>query len=265
MALTNLSDDDLVRLCNNPNSQVIGGFIGGRRFIQLSSGIVVKCGWSVTPEEAANQEYAYSCHSDLKIPEVYRYFRASGVGYLVMEFIEGISLENIPLHQYPDLIPRLATAIHTLAGRILPGPPGPRNGGIPRGYLFSEDGAGKSFSSITCLNSWFNERFRLRKDEPGFDFKLSDCVFCHLDLARRNIIMLPDESFALLDWESAGFYPRVFETYCLRFVGQSDYDFTQALLSALDNISPGPGDQEEKERYIRMLDRVFRNNLKFSL
>ena len=51
-------------------------------------------GWmSVTLDEAANHEYAhaYSCNSGLKVLKVYRYFQLSGVGYLVMEFIDGIS------------------------------------------------------------------------------------------------------------------------------------------------------------------------------
>jgi Phosphotransferase enzyme family len=263
--LTTLSNTDLVRLCERPDCQLVGGSIGGRRFVKLSPGVIVKYGWSVTPEEAANQEFAHSCRSDLRIPEVYRYFRVSDVGYLVMEFMDGISLEKIPLHHHPPSIQRLARAIHSLASKMASGPPGPRNGGIPRGYLFSEDGAGERFHSISGLNSWLNRRARLGKNELGFHFKMSDFSYCHLDLARRNMVLLPDQSFCLLDWEFAGFYPRVFEIYCLRFVGQGDYAFTQALLAAFDDIHGEAEDQTEKECQVTMLNRVYRNNLKYSL
>lgn len=276
--LDNLSNEDIARLCDSPEAQVISGKKGGRWVVRLSESIAVKAGWSITPEEAANQDYAHACswNSGLKVPKVYRYFQLSSVdrysqlssvGYLVMEFIDGTSLEKISLQDRPHLIRRLAMSIRALATKELPEVIGPRNGGIPRGYLFSEEGAGTSFSSINSLNSWFNERSRLREGEDGFDFRLSDCAFCHLDLARRNLIMLPDETFCLLDWEYAGFYPRVFETYCLRFVGhigtaQWDYEFSQTLESALD---PEIGNQTEKERQIRMLDHVYRNNLRYCL
>jgi len=74
-------------------------------------------------------------------------------------------------------------------------------------------------------------------DELGFNFNLLDCRFCHLDLAHRNIIICPDGSFYLLDWEHAGFYPKNFETYYLLFVHQHDYEFSQKLLEALENQS----------------------------
>lgn len=47
--------------------------------------------------------------------------------------------------------------------------PEPRNRGIPRGYLFSEDGAGKALDTIKSLNSWLDERARLSASEAGFN------------------------------------------------------------------------------------------------
>lgn len=133
-----------------------------------------------------------------------------------MEFVEGISFEKILLQDHLGLVQRLATAIYTLLQRIPADSPGPINGGIPRGYLFSEDGAATSLNTMTKLNQWLNERALLdNNDKNGFAFNLSDCIFCHLDLTRRNIILCPDGSFCLLDCEHAGFYPAIFETYCL--------------------------------------------------
>jgi hypothetical protein len=72
-------------------------------------------------------------------------------------------------------------------------------------------------------------------------------------------------SFCLLDWEHAGFYPKVFETYCLLFIRKSDYDFSQELLEALENLSQKVENQDELERHVKMLDRVYRKNLRYSL
>ncbi|EQL35907.1 hypothetical protein BDFG_02509 [Blastomyces dermatitidis ATCC 26199] len=44
-------------------------------------------------------------------PEVYRYFTRSNIGYLVMEFIDGISFENIMPQENPEVIQNLAEAI----------------------------------------------------------------------------------------------------------------------------------------------------------
>lgn len=152
---------------------------------------------NVTPREAANKEFASYCAIDFKVPKVYRYFKMSGVGYLVMEFINGVPLDTVALHQRPDLVQRLAAAIHSLNTVVLSDSLGPRNRGIFQGYLFPEDGAGQEILSSNDLNTWLNERARLDKDEVGFDFRQSDCILWHLDLARRNIVLLPDESFGL--------------------------------------------------------------------
>ncbi|KFY17159.1 hypothetical protein V492_00837 [Pseudogymnoascus sp. VKM F-4246] len=141
------------------------------------------------------------------------------------------------------------------------GPPGPVNGGIPRGYLFSEDGALTTFNTIPKLNQWINKRLRAKDGEPGFNFTASECVFYHQDLARRNIIMRPDGSFALLDWEHAGFYSRICAAYCLQFVRISDWEFANDLLKTLETLWPKT---ENRDELLKMLNRVYQNNLRYS-
>lgn len=48
-------------------------------------------------------------------------------------------------------------AIYSLFQRILVDVLGPTNGGILRGYLFLEDGAGTPLNIMTKLNQWVNE------------------------------------------------------------------------------------------------------------
>lgn len=40
---------------------------------------------------------------------------------------------------------------------------------------------------------------------------------CHLDIAPRNLLYLADGSVCLLDWATAGFYPRFFEVCVLTY------------------------------------------------
>jgi len=113
--LNSLSDSDIVLLCRNPNV-IISGDPNVRCLAKLSDDVIVKCGWSVTPEEAANQDfvYKYSCVCDLKVPKIYQYFRMHNIGYIVMEFIHGTSLEKVPFHKHAGLVQYLAMAIYNL-------------------------------------------------------------------------------------------------------------------------------------------------------
>ena len=263
--IADISDEEIARLCHeNQNLDVIQH---GRCFKRISGDVIVKFGWSVTPDEAANQKFAYELSRDtkIKIPKVYRFFSRSSVGYVVMEFIHGDLLEELPVQDRPNIVHNLAKAICTLSTAQSPDFPGPRARGIPRGYLFSEDGAGKPLDTIGKINSWFNERARLEPLERKFNFELSDFVFCHMDLNQRNIIVR-DTFFYVLDWEFAGFYPREFEKYSILFNGQrEDSQFAQDLSAALENAYKMTGTKANEAFIIDLLDRVYRNNLRYSL
>jgi hypothetical protein len=257
-----LSDSEIVTLCENPAVRINSTKVA-RGLAKLSDEIAVKFGWEITDEEVANQKFAYeySLKSNIKVPKIYRFFRVGDKAYIVMDFIEGVTLDGINCREHPGLIDRLALDMESLFSQIPCGPPGPINGGIPRGYLFSEDGAFTTFNSIPKLNKWMNTRLRAKDGETKFDFTASECIFYHQDLARRNIIMRPDGSFCLVDWEHAGFYPRMCAAYCLRFVGIFDYEFANDLLGALEKLWPKT---ENRDELLKMLNRVYQNNLRYS-
>ncbi|OBT73298.1 hypothetical protein VF21_08419 [Pseudogymnoascus sp. 05NY08] len=257
-----LSDSEIAALSENPHVRINSTKVA-RGLAKLSDEIAVKFGWGITDEEVANQKFAYeySLKSDIKVPKIYRFFRIGDKAYIVMDFIEGVTLDEMNCREHPELIDRLALAMESLFSQIPCGPPGPTNGGIPRGYLFSEDGALTTFNTIPKLNQWMNKRLRAKDGEPGFDFMASECVFYHQDLARRNIILRPDGSFCLIDWEHAGFYPRICAAYCLRFVRIFDWEFASDLLEALEKLWPKT---ENRDDLLKMLNRVYQNNLRYS-
>ena len=59
-------------------------------------------------------------------------------------------------------------------------------------------------------------------------------VLCHLDIASRNIIVLENDSICLLDWESAGFFPRFFEICTQHIVFWREERFSGQILKRME-------------------------------
>ena len=100
-----LSDDEIVQLYQSheiQQSQILSVELSGRKVVRLTEGIVVEFGLGVTPQEATAQQLAFQkVNRDvLRIPQVYRFFSRPDagfwpIGYLVMESINGTSLEDV--------------------------------------------------------------------------------------------------------------------------------------------------------------------------
>jgi serine/threonine protein kinase len=204
---------EIVQHCSrrNPDRIVISELEGGHSIIRISKDVIIKCGFSVTQQEADNQDKAYYLVDQkiIRVPRVLRYVRSPDTGYLIMEFIDGE-----PLHTFddPDIC---ATMIQVLAhfAQIRRDRPGPLSRGAAQGILWSAGGS-ISPSSITEIETYFNTT-QLRKHAKiqldGLPFSL-----CHLDLAPRNVLKLNDGSLCLIDWATAGFYPKLFEVCTLQ-------------------------------------------------
>ncbi|KAJ5429298.1 hypothetical protein N7491_006314 [Penicillium cf. griseofulvum] len=108
---------------------------------------------------------------------------------------------------------------------------------VPRVYNFFIDDE---------VEEWFNSRLFPGDGKVRFDH--TPLVLYHLDIAPRNIIWLDDGRVCLLDWASAGFYPRLLEFASLFF---QEYHFSEMLLKA---VGFGSGcDKEEQQRICQAL------------
>jgi serine/threonine protein kinase len=96
-------------------------------------------------------------HIDRKIfyvPKVLRFITNNKRGYIVMEFIKGKTLDeyladtNSPETAEIEVVQRIARAIAYLSQIPLPElwVPGPLDSGIPQGYIFADEGAGRRSS-----------------------------------------------------------------------------------------------------------------------
>ncbi|KAF2241896.1 hypothetical protein BU26DRAFT_385176, partial [Trematosphaeria pertusa] len=186
--------------------------------VRLADGLVAKYGTGVRREEANNQTFAYYNvdESILRVPRVFRFFedtsQGSRVGYLIMEYIAGRRLDSIDLDCNPQVMLDVAKAVLHLTTLPVPRnqPPGPVGGGVAYGYLWSDEGAQAPFDSVEDMQEWMNKRLAVVSRER-LNIKPYKLVMCHMDLVRRNTVLLADTSICFLDWAYAGFFPQVFE------------------------------------------------------
>ncbi|KAH7305400.1 hypothetical protein BKA65DRAFT_202184 [Rhexocercosporidium sp. MPI-PUGE-AT-0058] len=104
------------------------------------------------------------------------------------------------------------------------------------------------------MESWFNRR--LRKQDPKLRFNESVLILYHLDIAPRNFLLLEDDSICLLDWASAGFYPRVFEEYVIRITRRLRDSFNEDALKLRDLT-------EKEEVQINSMMQAYYNSMRF--
>lgn len=215
--------------------------------------MVVKFGSWVSIHEAENQQRAYELiDADIVVvPQVHQFFTDNdGWGYLVMDsFLQGKTID--PLSE--SHVQRLASILEYFSS-ITARTPGSL-GGDPSVGLFWPETDYLTVNCIQQVEGWFNSRLFPEQGQGQVQFEPGPFRLCHLDIASRNVIWLDDGRICLLDWASAGFYPRVLELTSLYFQG---YQFCEMLQNAL-----GMTECEKEEQ--KKIQRALFNNEKYSL
>lgn len=244
----------VIASCNNPLPiNIISQH--GNRIIRISDDKVVKWGPDVTKEEAENQRIALELVDPriVRIPRVYAFFTDErGRGYIVMEFIRGKIIEPLEdrsaITKVAQVFDYFASLRHTS--------PGPLCGGICRGLLFP-DTEDLQFDTLDEMEKWFNSR--LFPHDPKLTIRGFELVLCHLDIAPRNILWQDDGSFYLIDWASAGYYPRLFQ-FCAQWVIEGkDGKFNSLLLNSMEPLSQE--EVEQKEAILRAWSNIQKSPL----
>lgn len=241
---------DYCRSC--PDDQFIGDLRSGNRVVKLPDcDLVVKFGPFVTSHEAENQQEAFKIIDPaiLIVPMVHKFFvDDEGWGYMVSDFISGKTIDPLS-----DSHVQRLTYIFDYFRSITANRAGSLCGGPSVGLLWP-DTNDLTISNVQQVEEWFNSRLFPGDGQVHFD--ASPLVLCHLDIAPRNIIWLDDGRVCLLDWASAGFYPRLLEFASLSY---QEYHFSQTLLKAV-----GFGSDRDKEEQQRIC-RALYNNERYSL
>jgi serine/threonine protein kinase len=231
------TDEEIAEYClrSNPARDVISEFEGGLSVIKISESAVVKFGFGVTQLEAQNQQQAYKLIDPtiIRIPRVYRFFTYRLAGYLVMEYIEGQLLSSVEDPAF--YLPAMAHVLNYFE-QFQDNKPGPFHGGVAHGQLWLDESIAPA--TISDIEDYYNQR-QLRHSQK-LKLKSYPLVFSHLDIAPRNVIVLKGGALCLIDWASAGFYPRLFERCALRLNIRTKGDWNDQLLDLLDVL-----DQDE--------------------
>lgn len=151
--------------------------------------------------EAATLKYVRE-NTDIPVPTLICDFRDDESHYVLMEYVEGISMKDVPDDAKPQVnaeIRKHLTTLHNLKSKMLGGPTGIV---IPPYRV----------STVTL-----NDKWNLKASET------EEYVFCHNDLSQQNVIVDPDtfKIKAILDWEYAGFFPGHFEKDIFMRLGHS--------------------------------------------
>ncbi|KAF2691384.1 hypothetical protein K458DRAFT_324709 [Lentithecium fluviatile CBS 122367] len=242
------SDDQIVDLCTT-----IAPFAGsphGNQLVKISDNVAVKFGLGVRKQEAATQSYVRSQVDSkvLYVPQVFRFFRAtlfgSDMGFIVMEYVLGVNFDTLSVAENPHLVERTMEAIQHLATIPIPPNqgPGPVGGGSVHGYLWSDDGTGKSLESIKDMEEWMNRRLDVVKQPPISLARHQQLNMHHMDLVRRNILLLSNSSVCFVDWAFAGFFPDIFEIHTFQELLYTDRVWFEQLLY----LSPKPNDNDKQ-------------------
>ena len=248
------SDEALVAWCSNPNSENLGCSPYGNRVVRISEQAVVKYGPHVTELEANNQRAAYDIlnASVVRVPKIYRFFSLDFIGYIVMENIKGFKIDPLEdTSRIRKVAEVLAQFEHITSLR-----PGPLHGTLVRGPLWPEN-EDIYIHSVKDLESFFTSR--LGSSDFALDLTSLPFSLCHLDVSPRNLLWLPDDTLCLLDWESAGFYPRLFEVCEQRALIGKDGDFNRVLLEHIKSLTT------HEEKQVAVLLMAYHNMQRYYL
>lgn len=246
------SDNEIIQRCNEASPDLLLSDPSyGYKVLKLTDKLAVKFGFLLSEDEARNQAKAHEMldPSIVRVPKVYRYFMDSNDhGYIIMDLMKGVIKDSITESSEKSCISQILEHF----GSIKSQKPGPLTGGPSRGFLFGESDY-PTFESIQDMEAWFN--VRLLDPKAKISFAGLDLVFCHLDLFPRNILWLDNQPPCVLDWTSAGFYPRIFER-CSQLITQQP-EANEVIL-----------DQYISQFEVDQVDRILKawwNNIKYCL
>ncbi|KAK4243140.1 kinase-like domain-containing protein [Corynascus novoguineensis] len=209
----------------------------GQHVARVGKHFVVKHGWLVHPSEGQNMLYVRE-KTCVPVPRVYAIYQQEDANgrnctYIVMEYVGGRALKEcwgaLGVEDKEAIAFQLRGYFDQLRG--LPSPDD-RFGSLENGPL--RDGLFMTDEEQPAINGPFDseteiaEALVLKLEQDGDDFKPEKAAFfrhvlprvlqgdgkptfTHGDLNTTNLMLRPDGTVVVLDWQTAGWYPRYWE------------------------------------------------------
>jgi aminoglycoside phosphotransferase len=229
-SISHLTDEEIIALCESPTAQLLSDRTCSTKVVKVLPTTVVKYGFGVTFQEFSNQQIARQRLNPtlVHVPPVHRYIRKGDVGYILMDYVPGNTLNPANIEKYGKRLSQILRHLHEMQGEV----PGPFNSGPIQGVLWSELEEIR-FGSLDELEEWLSRRLLQR----GKRISLQEhtLVMCHGDFVPRNII-IHEGTISLIDWSAAGYFPRFFERISHRF-SPLDAPFYKSLERYLDPLN----------------------------
>lgn len=164
--------------------------------------------------------------------------------YIVMDYIRGKTIDHLSESEC-QILANVLNYFKSITANV----PGSLGGGPSKGLVWP-DTNDLTVTSLGHIEGWYNSR--LFPGHGHVKFNPSDAfVLCHLDIAPRNIISMDNGHICLVDWASAGFYPRLLEYVSLSY---QEANFSKMLLDALPALST-----YEEEQHMTIRRALFNN------
>jgi serine/threonine protein kinase len=200
-----LTDDRIISLCHDPATTILSAPQCSNKVVRITDSLAVKFGHFVTAQEFRNQQVAQQrLDADIvNVPKAYRFVQKEEIGYIVMDYVDGDTLDLVSAKKMAEDLGKVLGYIHQQGATK----PGPLGGGPVSGVLWPEHEE-VEFLETDDLQLWLNRR------APSSRHKLDLCrhalSMCHMDFNPRNI-MVDGSRIYLIDWSAAGYFPRFFE------------------------------------------------------
>jgi hypothetical protein len=183
-------------------------------------------------------------HTTVPAPRVYRTYRRSNGLFIEMEFVDGERLDSI----WSDLrdsekrafVKHIWAQIAVLRSDTPPArlsslAVGSISGGSVRDGALSEGTVGPYYSL-----GEFRDVLRPKSDMLEFPPNWQDekeVVLTHADLSPRNVIVRPNRSICIIDWEFAGWWPAYWEYVKWHF---ADFPTLEGWVDLMDKTWSSP-------------------------
>lgn len=261
----------IMTMCEQKYGTMVYSNNYGPQVIRLSSAVAVKFGHGVTRQEALNQHFAFqhaSCE-DFKVPQVFSFLvntqtsSFASVGYIVMEYIDGVAVKDLAPEVRHETARKVATAMRQLSAIPLPAAAGPgpiMKGGIASGYFWGNNGSPVPFKTLDSMTTWINKQLAVTHPSANITFAIAELGFRHMDINVRNILVTADKRICFVDWQFSGFFPSLLELIHLKTCEWECHSFSTNLLANLPGVSQGLQDP----RYPLLL-QVMSNNIRYGV
>lgn len=212
-------DKDFINLLINADN-ILDKNIGST-IVKINSKLVVKYGKRVKEEEANIMKYLKE-NTSVPVPDVKKVYKKDNITYIVMEYIEGKTLEEIILNLDNESFEKIIKEIKKYLNEIR-NIKGNKLGSINNkpydNCLFQDPKPTKMFLNIEQFNDyWINKVKNIMPDHHILAIKNvipnnRGIVFSHGDLTTKNIIIKDNKIVSIIDWELAGLYPESWEYF----------------------------------------------------